>query len=277
MKNRSLVAAIIILGFFAFKNTKEDKAIPLSFKCPDILHQDVSKGFQFLHPGFMSRSQPVLIGKYTFTDSLQLPIDLDIVKEQTSEDIIYEYEARHRRLYLPMDGLQLIPDPDETVIFNTSRYNDDQSLQSLLFYPVYVVNETEEMKYLHLFNYEPLAIQEAKEPAETYPQSSWRPIEKRKGIGCTIAERYMKIKPGEFVMFIMPKYDGYFFTDIRVRLRNGANTLVSKPFPGNILLTQFMEDPAKDDKAGESYSPSQLDWFFFGSIPQGVDRRLERS
>lgn len=228
-------------------------------------------------PRFMPRSQPVFIGKYTFRDSLELPADLGAVRDMTSTDVIFSYEARYRRLYLPMDGLQLIPDPDATVIFNTSRYHPEYEQQSLLFYPVYVVNETEGVKYLHLFNDEPLAIQEAKESLQSSSSSTWRPIEKRKAMGCTAAERYVRINPGEFVMFIMPKYDGYVFTDIRVRLRNGANTIVSKPFPGYVQQQQFIEDPEDDFIEGEPYSPSDLDWYFFGAVPLEVDVVWERS
>ncbi len=205
---------------------------------------------------------PIFVGKYPFSK------EIDINKKDTSykHDFIYEFRGdRYVDIHndsLSMDGFQLIVDYETNIVLSFPR-----TLWGNTFYPVYVVNETQSTKIFtgkdsHLFS-----LQEARDS-----NYRWYPIERRPIEMCGHGYWGLRIHPGEFALFILQKYTGNFKTWLRVRLKNGTNIYVSKPFIGTINPSQFYiphyarnyyylkENPAKAIMSR-----------FYGSIPKELD------
>ena len=227
-----------------------------------------------MQPGHLTEASNVFLGKFSNRDSIILPVDLqDYPTGYTAEDLFFEYENRCGFQEYPMDGFQVYPDASSSMIFNTARFHQQNEMESWVFYPVYVVNETGSAKYFHLQNSIMLAIHEAIDNDDDNPLTTWSPIEHRPPMNCTRSDKYIKVLPGEFLMFMMPKYHGHHVTMLRVRIRNGDNTMVSQPFPGNIDQNQFLFKAGDDVNKSIDYWPGYLDWFFYGAVPKGFDKR----
>src|SRR6185369_17468899 len=87
------------------------------------------------------------------------------------------------------------------------------------YYPMYLVNQTTETRYFIFKRSAVNAIQEAMD-LENDRIDTWWPIEFN-----TISESKqglcaLKVYPGEFVLFIMPRYMGPVLSKLRVRLQN---------------------------------------------------------
>ncbi len=200
---------------------------------------------------------PIFVGKYPFSK------EIDINKKDTSykHDFIYEFRGdRYVDIHndsLSMDGFQLIVDYETNIVLSFPR-----TLWGNTFYPVYVVNETQSTKIFtgkdsHLFS-----LQEARDP-----NYRWYPIEGRRIEMCGHGYWGLRIHPGEFALFILPKYTGNFKTWLRVRLKNGTNTYVSKPFIGTINPSQFYIPHYYLNK-NLKYA---IMYDFYGSIPKELD------
>lgn len=139
------------------------------------------------------------------------------------------------------------------------------------YFPVYVVNETSRTKLFIGKDSYVFGIQEAIDTSK-WVSGEWRPIESRGNDFCGNGYFGLKIHPGEFVMFLVPKYEGSEKQTMRVRLQIGESIYISHSYEGTFNLKQFdvkkeswIYDRLQVDKS------STIQWMFYGATPKGFD------
>jgi hypothetical protein len=175
-------------------------------------------------------STHLLFRRFRFDDTINLE-QRSLTDSFPEQDYTQRYQAiRQLRNQdsLTTGGLELVCD--------TATYFPYERLHLKCKYfarPVYIVNETGRTKLLYGFNSELEAYQEAKDTT-----GQWRPIEEQELLMDSFPFA-LKIFPHEYFAFLVPIYTGNFYTQIRVRLYNDDNVVVSRPYWGRINLSQF--------------------------------------
>ena len=195
---------------------------------------------------------PEFLGKFNSRDAVK-SVNLDSVN-YNGIDIDGDF-ARLDKIPEASSGFKLYLNNDKRVATICVK------TISNLHYPVYVVNESNSNRYFTLKDDYVLAIQEA-----LYTDGNWYPIEMRGADFCWNGQWAVKVKPKEFVVFLMNKYGGNFKTKLRVRLLIGRLTYFSDPFDGYISCDQFfVQDDRWRDPAIDTNFISNF--WFHGAIP----------
>jgi hypothetical protein len=151
---------------------------------------------------------------------------------------------------LSSDGLQIVPDYKKTIIARlaygiSGKYN---------FFPIYIVNETSSPKLFIAKDSYVFAIQEA---LDTSNFGNWYAIEVKGWDFCGNGYFRRKLMPDEYILFLMPKYQGSDTTFLRTRIKIGENIVLSPAYKGVINVNQFklpkkntMTDEIKKLKSG---------------------------
>lgn len=264
MKKAQLYYWIIILafgfGFFVksafyspfYENEREDKAIA-PFEIPKVFQPNAPLHLKPQKRKYINPYFPTFLGKFPFSTNLAIDNQQHFIAD---EDYLF-YSGDSIETY-GGDGLQLIPAP-QIKLAELPYYRLDDSAH----FPVFIVNETPLTKTIegkdgHLF-----AIQEAKDS-----NGMWRPIEQRGFDFCGNGRWGLKIYPQEYGVFLMPLYEGSYFTELRVRFRNGDNIIISKSYKGMINYDQFYFEPDSEMKKHITHSPLAIvNVTFYGSYP----------
>lgn len=257
-------AFIIILLFIAGCSTRQNlqPLINDRFKLPLLIQRgniDTVKAFQVTG---VTEVSPELIGKFKFGDTINL---LKPQQENLSEkEYLWEVQNAWDSDALSSDGLQIIPDYNTSVLYSGYELF---KLTNHLYFPVYVVNETYEPKIFFGKDNHGYAIQEA---IDTSDYSLWHPIESTSYEFCGNGRFRKKLNPGEFLVFLMPKYVGSDTTSLRIRFKIGESIFISKAFSGLISPKQFdidkkdwLYDRLKETKGGAA------GYLFYGGRPKG--------
>lgn len=201
---------------------------------------------------------PAFVGKFKFTSELNFGDELH--KRDTSflKDIIVEYyDLKFKeRDSITTDGFQIFAD------YNTSiKFAGDDYWEQGVYYPVYVVNETNRPKLFIAKDSHVFAVQETRDTAVF---KSWRAIESRGFDFCGNGYFGLKVHPGEFIMFLAHKYAGPDTAQMRIRVEVGEHIYISRPFIGSLNFQQF--------RAGEGTSNSHnyinVYYQYHGALPK---------
>jgi len=236
------------------------------FHMPVIIQQPAEGTIEYEKADFLGDAYFKIAGKSKFTDTLNLDKYGLFLRDTTPEkDILPEQGYSKPRDSLTTDGFQIFPD------YNTSiHYKEEYYPNAHYYFPVYVVNETSSTKIFFAKDRHVFAIQEAIDTTEGWGQ--WRPIEAKGFDFCGNGYFGIKIHPGEFVMFLVPKYQGEGKNLMRIRLQIGETIYISRSYEGTFSTRQF--DIAKasrfyrylnDEKNRIPYSS------FYGAVPKGYD------
>lgn len=204
---------------------------------------------------------PTFLGIYPFSKTL--PIHRDTYRPGGS----YAFPQEDALVHYTGSGLQLIPAP-QIQLANLQKFRYKNGNET--FFPVFLVNETNTTLAVRGQNSYLFAIQEAKDST-----GIWRPIETRAMPSCTTGPWTRKITPQHFAVFLMPKYVGAFKTELRIRLMNGTQILVSPSYQGSINYQQF--SLPKGDEFYAAFYRKRRDYFVkdcFGSIPLDLSTEL---
>ncbi len=202
---------------------------------------------------------PPYVGKFTFSDTI------DIAEERQDTAFYHDFIDR-RSTFIEnqhlseVNGFEIAVDYETEVFYPDWRYYEDSTLYP--FYPIYIINSTQTDKVFFGKEGHGFGIQEASTDINS-SRGNWYPIEQRGVDFCGIGRWGMTVKPKEFLVFLMAKYEGDFETKLRVRMQNGESIFVSTPFEGKINKAQFYQ------KDGSTWAESQdLNFFFYGSTPK---------
>jgi hypothetical protein len=100
----------------------------------------------------------------------------------------------------------------------------------------------------------------------------WRPFECRGLDFCGNGYYGLKIFPGEFVVFLAPKYDGEATLDMRVRLQIGETIYFSNSYKGKMSPKQFLvKEGFRVEQFLKFNRANAIETHFLGAIPIGYD------
>lgn len=254
-----LILTAVLAG--CYNKEKEPTAIYRKFRLPVIIRQDINHSVKNFPTDYMQGIFPQLIGKFKFEDTINFTGERQF-ENQTEEEVIWERKDIFENDSLSSDGLQIIPDYKTSLayrFFDTLKY---------LYYPVYVVNETLEPKVFFGKDGHGYAIQEA---LDTSNNILWYPIESQGYDFCGNGRFRKKINPGEYLIFLMPRYSGPLSTSLRIRFQIGPNTIISRSFPGLIDPHLFKIDKESwIHRRLEESKGASCSWLFFGGIPKEI-------
>lgn len=263
--------ALFFLGALLFtaccSSTQKTGGNELPFELP-VLYNSEYKSYSEVSVdtvGYLSEVFPRVVGKYRFTDSLDVRNSI----EDTTflNDYFFDDFSKYEIIdSLDVNGLELVADYKTTVLLQ-DHYLDDSLFYE--YYPVFLVNSTRTEKLFLAKNNYAYSIQEAKFIKKNRSYHNWYAIE---GLGwdwCGNGNWGVVVRPQEFILILMRKYRGDYYTHIRVRLRNGPTTYVSKGFPGvinesqfTIRVESFLEELVNKEQGFAA------DDVFFGSYPK---------
>ena len=191
--------AVALLFFAGCKNEKAGKE---TFSLPSVLRYDNSfkDSVSFFSADCIEDASTFFISKFRFGDT----VHVDNEGETTpfsGTDMVNGDSAflRNLRDSISSDGLQVIPDYSVSIPVNWTSI-----LKNGMYYPVYVVNETNSDKLFTVRDRYVAAIQEAKDSGTT-----WHPIESRKFDFLGGGKRWALIlHPREFALFLTAKFEG---------------------------------------------------------------------
>jgi hypothetical protein len=214
---------------------------------------------------FLDGNKFIFYDKFKFTDTLKLG---EFIKRDTSlgNDYIdiYEYEETKEELgKLNSDGFQLFVDY-KTNIFVNDKYEHG------IYFPAYLVNETSHTKYFWGINNSVFGIQEA---IDTSQSDEWRPIESVP-FGFNHGTYFgLKVLPEEFLLFLVPKYDGDQKEKMRIRLKVNEIIYLSPPYIGKFNFKQFdLKEGTHAYDGMINFRASTINYDFYGGLPKGYDR-----
>lgn len=201
---------------------------------------------------------PRFVGQYNFADTIVFN------GERQVRDGVSEQQFRWERSpfdfdTLSSDGLEIIADYPTSIKAKETPNGEAVNV----YYPVYIVNNTNDPKVFVAKDNYVFGIQEA---LDTASFKSFHAIE---GMGfdfCGYGYFRRKILPRQFILVLFPKYEGTYETYLRTRLRIGDNVFVSKPFIGRIDEKQFnltKEAWFYNDIKKMSYGTYK--WMFYGA------------
>ena len=262
----SPITKILILLLALGSCTQPHKAIEIgkrNFKTPIVVQTPVKDTLNLFKTDFLNVVWLEFYGKHKFTDSLQF---VEHRERDTTyrNDLILEYSMPLKDDTLTTDGFQVFVDY-RTTIYKREKYPS----QGNCYFPAYVVNETSRTKVFIGKDGHVLGVQEA---VDTSHLDAWRPIESRGFDFCGNGYFGLKVHPGEFVMFLVPKYEGDERQPMRIRLKIGESICFSHSYQGTFNSKQFNTkkdtwayDRLKEDEA------SVIQWMFYGATPKGYD------
>jgi hypothetical protein len=235
------------------------------FRIPAVIQSETNDTAIYFKEESLVEVWPSFIGQFKFSDTIYYSGEDE--KRYSMSEAQSRWEQRAFAFdTLSSDGLQVIGDYETSIIYA------DKSIDSIAhyFYPVYIVNETHEPKVFIGKDSYVFAIQEA---LDTSDYSRWYAIEGRGFDFCGNGYFRRKILPGEFIMFLFPKYSGLEKTLLRARVKIGDGLIVSKPFKGVINRNQFtIKNETWFDRELKKTKGTSANWLFYGGRLKEIDK-----
>lgn len=212
---------------------------------------------------YVSQVFPEFVGKFKFKSN----IDINPLKRDTSmyRDFIWSYSRVEIDDSLDVNGFDLVVDYETTVFYNQDvTHGFSNTLFS--YYPVYFVNSSNSDKIFLGKDSYAYGIQEARMNEQF---SDWQPIEGRGFDFCGNGTFGLVVRPKEFVIVLMKKYEGNYKAPLRVRFQQDESIYVSKPFYGYIDTNQFtIQDSTYLSRRLQETNGKAATWLFYGAVPK---------
>lgn len=244
MKTILHIASVAIILFAACNTESKDDG---RFHFPLIKNANIGTVTSDLktQEDSLTEAENPFIGKYSFADTIDFSHPKKLID---SIDCITD---RHNReeYTLPCYGLETFIDTTTVLAYHGKSY-----------YPMYVANQTNSDKYFSKFH----IILEAE-----YKYFGFYPIESSATFFCGNSWFLLRIKPKEFALVLIRKYEGKVKTRYRVNIANEDNILISLPFNGTINSGQFFIP--YNGISLQEYNSSDISSIFNKSIPWEID------
>lgn len=234
MKNAQLFYWSIVLAFlfgFYLKShpsyPEKSQVLQRSFFTPPELDLCMDSAYIKTMLAYGEKRAPILLGKSVYKDTV-------VVKPK------WFNEFADRKHYCPLDsieyyiadGLQLLTHLEADFSSAHFLHSSDQQLLSL-----FIINETSQPKVLMRYGGVLNISVEAKNHSGIWEQiGGSRDLD---GYHASCSPWQIKILPGEFAFSLFSIPTGDFSTQIRLKLINGENIIVSSPFDFNMDYSAF--------------------------------------
>jgi hypothetical protein len=263
---KQLIAILCLLPLITCKNQgKINIEVNRDFKIPIAIQEPTKDTIHLSKSDFLDHASFRFYGKYKFADTINLDKKL-YAHEAYIDDFISEYSGPRGDDTLTTDGFQLFADYKTNIY---TKYRHEKKYNN--YFPVYVVNETSQTKVFIGKDSYVFGLQEA---VDTSYYDTWRPIESKGFDFCGNGYFGLKVHPGEFVVFLVPKYEGDEKQPMRIRLKVGESIYLSQSYEGvfnrkqfNIKKDTWSHRMLKEDKV------SAIQWLFYGAIPKGYETK----
>lgn len=260
MTRHILIFLLIFIIVSCKNNERKNEYIRPIFHLPFIIQTCEKDSIELRNIDSLNETKFIFFGKYCFADTLNISDkyerDSIIKKDLIREDSLFINYNNYST-----EGFQIFADYPTTIKFRQINLT-----KSHFYYPVYAVNETPRTKTFVIKDGNVFGIQEAIDTSENL----WRPIECKEYDFCGNGYLGIKVKPGEFVMFLVPKYEGHESCKLRLRLRIGENIYISKEFMGSFNYNQFLiKKETAIFRILELGKRSTIQTYFYGAIPKG--------
>jgi hypothetical protein len=257
----STFTTILILTTFLSCN-RIDKKDGYKFQMPVIIQKyNLDTVTQFSEES-VNGFDPRVLNKYKFSDTIRIPDESIKQKEYGRSESHYYHYLVGRTDSTLTDGLEIVTDYSKDI----GWYPYGQGTMNK-FYLVYIINQTPNIKGFLGKDGIAFGLQEALDTL-----GNWRPIEGRGWDFCGCCLWGLKIEPQEFLAVLFPKYSGNYKTKIRVRIKNGDNIYVSKPFDATINEKQlYLKKDRGFYKELIEHRSDVIQNKFYGAVPFGMD------
>jgi hypothetical protein len=268
MNRYAIVISLLCELMLCCTSPNQPKAdISREFHIPIIIQESSKDTLNYHSADCISEADFDFIGKFKFTDTLTLKkYDEGYLNAKhliPHTDIVFERSSPKPLESLATDGFQIIPDY-KTTICPEKKYEGT----SFCYFPVYVINETSATKAFFAKGHRVFGIQEALDTSSGSLQ--WRPIEHKPIEVCANGSFIVNVHPGEFIMFLAPKYQGELKRGMRIRLMVDESLYISAPYQGTFSAKQF--DMSKESLLYNFTKNSRFPlWSFYGAIPRELD------
>jgi hypothetical protein len=151
------------------------------------------------------------------------------------DDKLYTVYCGENKLLLIFDTTQIVPFDNPVFISDLKKYNDVDTNNVYLGYPLYVINKNLLSKFTVTKGDGYGIIIEAKNS-----EGKWRPISYLSHLyGWPLSYDYI-LNPREYLIAILPKYSGDFQTQLRIKLRSQCKDFYSNAINIKISTKQFI-------------------------------------
>ncbi|RYU93800.1 hypothetical protein [Emticicia agri] len=261
---------IALLAIFAACTTNHpttETAKPV-FHIPVVVQEPTKDTVEFIKAYTLRHVYFNYLGKYKFTDTLKLAENPERDTIFLNDEII-GYSHIRAGDTLNTDGFQIFVDYKTSI--HKNQYKHMGYHESNYYFPIYIVNETSRAKLFIAKDRYMFGIQEA---MDTTDSRGFKPIEYRGHDFCGNGYFGMIVRPGEFILGLIPKYEGNEKQSMKIRLRIGPQIYFSPEYSGTFNREQFI---LKRDKWGylslEDCNTNTIKSQFYGAIPKGYKER----
>lgn len=252
----------VFLSFLAISYSCQKVPNPSpEFQFPELINSDIPDSIErkFFQSDSIAEVFPLFIGKFSVSDDT---IDIRL-QDDGGEELYGSHFLRQKTNVgiedsLDVNGFEVYVDYQTDV-----KYYD--LYRSEIYYPVYFVNTSSSDKvFLGKDNYA-FGIQEAYDLCDD--DGAWKPVEARGFSFCGNGYWGLVVKPQEFVLILMRKYEGNMETAIRLRFSVGESIYVSKPFMGYVNEKQFSYGQELKEHLRRTNGVDAF-WLFYGAVPE---------
>ncbi|MCB9224978.1 MAG: hypothetical protein H6582_12410 [Crocinitomicaceae bacterium] len=252
MKTSLIIAFVVVLTSCA---QKEEIIVVADqkFEIPKIKVGSLDSSFKLM-ADTMSSASSMLVGRYGFDAEVDLTQNFGGARRS-----IYQYytDSIRKMIYeLPSDGFQIYVDYSQDI--PVPIWNKETTLNC---FPVFVVNETKHTKAFHGKDSYLFCTQEAKMKYNFYPVSHV-PFD-----FCGHGHYLVPVLPQQYMLFLLPKYEGNMKTEMRITLQMNGILYRSKPFMGTVDSTQFLLSKFWYDDDEDQLSFGTISHYFNGAPP----------
>jgi hypothetical protein len=254
------------LALVAACKSKDEKSIStMAFQKPIICQSPIKDSISDFKIDFIVPGKPLCMGKHKFSevsiDPNKRSADTTFYKDDIRGDKLFEMDS------LITSGFELVSDCASR-IYAKSNYWIDNSAYHYYYYPVYLVNSTQETKTLFGIDNHLYGIQEALDK-----NGLWHPIECEGFDNCGNGLWGLYVHQQEYVILLFRVYSGHYKTKLRVKIQNRDHLYVSQAFDGTIDEQQF--NLSKDDLRYLEESENEValaKTMFYGIVPVEISQ-----
>lgn len=240
------------------------------FHIPVVVQEPTKDTIEFIKAYTLRHVWFKYAGKYTFTDTLKLP---ENPRKDTTfrNDYLTGYSHIEEGDTLNTDGFQIFVDYKTAIHYNQYKEMGMGYGKGNYYFPIYIVNETSKTKLFIAKDGFMFGIQEA---SDTTDNGRMYPIEHRGYDFCGYGYYGVLVRPGEFVMGLVPKYEGNERQTMKIRLQIGESIYFSPYYTGSFNREQFiLRKDEWGDFSLEGYETHKIVNYFYGAIPKGYKER----
>lgn len=224
----SIIGMLLLISCIEEKQNSQ----PFEAKKPKIFSSQIhNRSLKLTDQNGILEASSILFGIYKGVDSIDIsePNQIEIQKRIRNSSISSKDS-------FDVNGFEIAIDYEQTIFYDQLK-DHRRSPNYHSYFPLFIINSSKQDKLFIQQEDELDVVQEAQHPNQIheYYAITFLPIFGTRDIG-------ILIRPNEYLLYFIPKFQGGITTELRLRYKTGNSTIVTKPFKGQINLNQFNTD-----------------------------------